>query len=183
MRQILAVVVALQAVALQNGAALTPPKGWLSWMRYGCTTACSNASAPDCLNEGLIRRTADAMVDLGYRNAGYEFVALDDCWQAPHRVNGHVLADPQRFPSGMKALAAYVHSRGLKFGLYTAIGAGTCAMGGTELGLGCEGNALPDCATARRDLEDFVDFGIDMLKVISLSRPASARTRPRTPIR
>ena len=152
------------AVALQNGAALTPPKGWLSWMRYGCTTACGNATAAECFNEGLIRRTADAMVELGYKDAGYEYVALDDCWQAPHRVNGHVVADPYRFPSGIRALAEYVHAKGLKLGLYTAVGAGTCAMGGAELGLGCEGGALQSgCAVARRDLEDFVGWGIDMM--------------------
>ena len=169
-----------QVAALQNGAALTPPKGWLSWMRYGCTTACGNATGAECFNEGLIRRTADAMVELGYKDAGYEYVALDDCWQAPHRVGGAVVADPDRFPSGIAALADYVHAKGLKLGLYTAVGAGTCAMGGTELGLGCEGAALPGCDVSRRDLEAFVGWGIDMLKVkltsgAALAAPLAAR--------
>ena len=103
--------------ALQNGAALVPPRGWLSWQRYNCAINCTNATAKECFNEGLIRDTADAMVSLGYRAAGWEYVSLDDCWQAKERVNGRVVADPVRFPSGIKALADYVHSRGLKLGL------------------------------------------------------------------
>ena len=103
--------------ALQNGAALTPPLGWLSWQRYNCAINCTTATAKECFNEGLIRDTADAMVSLGYKAAGWEYVSLDDCWQAKERMNGRVVADPVRFPSGIKALADYVHSRGLKLGL------------------------------------------------------------------
>lgn len=103
--------------ALQNGAALTPPLGWLSWQRYNCAIDCANATAKDCFNEGLIRDTADAMLSLGYKAAGWEYVSLDDCWQAKERVDGRVAADPVRFPSGIKALADYVHARGLKLGL------------------------------------------------------------------
>ena len=69
------------------------------------------------------------MVEGGYADAGYEYVALDDCWQAPRRVNGHIVADPHRFPSGIKALADYVHSKGLKLGLYSALGNNSCAAG------------------------------------------------------
>jgi hypothetical protein len=105
------------------------------------------------------------MVSEGYKDAGYEYVCLDDCWQAKHRVNGHVVADPENFPSGIKVLADYVHSKGLKLGLYTAMGNGTCAMGGT-LGLGCDRWSLKGgCATAKQDLEDYVSWGIDHLKV------------------
>jgi hypothetical protein len=64
------------AFALQNGAALTPPMGWLSWQRYGCTVACQDATSKDCLNERLIRDTADAMASLGYKDAGYEYVLI-----------------------------------------------------------------------------------------------------------
>ena len=109
----------LTTVALDNGAADTPPLGWCSWQRYRCEIACNDSTSLDCFNERLIKDTADAMVDLGYKALGYEYVALDDCWQAPYRQNGHVVADPHRFPSGMKALADYVHSKGLKFGMYT----------------------------------------------------------------
>ena len=58
--------------ALDNKAALTPPMGWLSWQRYRCAIGCNNATSPDCFNEQLIRDTADAMVALGYKDAGYE---------------------------------------------------------------------------------------------------------------
>ena len=70
-----------------------------------------------------------------------------DCWQAPLRQNGHVAADPKRFPSGIKALADYVHERGLKLGLYTAVGTGTCALGG-DVGLGCGGERAGRAAKA-----------------------------------
>lgn len=97
------------AQALDNGAADLPPLGWCSWQRYRCAIACNDSTSKDCFNERLIRDTADAMAASPLKAAGYEYVALDDCWQAPRRVNGHVVADPHRFPSGMKALADYVH--------------------------------------------------------------------------
>ena len=127
--------------ALSNGVAALPPLGWCSWQRYRCAIACNDSTSDECLNERLIKSVADALVAGGYKDAGYQYVALDDCWQAPHRVNGRVVADPQRFPSGIKALADYVHARGLKLGLYTAMGSQTCAMGrvpySSGLGLGC----------------------------------------------
>jgi alpha-galactosidase len=105
------------ASALDNGAADTPPLGWCSWQRYRCAIACNDSTSKDCFNERLIRDTADAMAAGPLKAAGYEYVALDDCWQAPRRKGGHVQADPHRFPSGIKALADYVHSKGLKFGV------------------------------------------------------------------
>lgn len=150
--------------ALDNGAADTPPLGWCSWQRWRCTRQCASADAPDCFNEGLIKRIADAMAASPLKEAGYAYVALDDCWQAPERVDGRVVPDPHRFPSGMKALADYVHGKGLKFGLYTAVGNGTCAMRGT-LGLGCDYEQIPSCPVAKRDIEQLVGWGIDHLKV------------------
>ena len=106
--------------------------------------------------------------------AGYKYVNLDDCWQAPSRVNGHVVSDPVNFPSGIQALADYVHSKGLLLGIYSALGNGTCAMGGVgglprgtgrNLGLGCDAGSLPGCAVAERDINDYVGWGIDALKV------------------
>lgn len=119
------------AWALNNGVARTPPMGFLTWQRYRCDISCMDATSKNCFNERLIKDTADAMVALGYKDAGYEYVALDDCWQAPTRTKegAHLQADPDRFPGGMKELAAYVHSKGLKFGIYTAMGNQTCAMG------------------------------------------------------
>ena len=154
---------AAPGAALDNGAADTPPLGWCSWQRYRCARGCNDSTSTNCFNERLIKDTADAMVSSGLKDAGYELVALDDCWQAPHRVGGRVVADPQLFPSGIKALAAYVHDRGLKLGLYSAIGTGTCAMpghGGVDLGLGCDGDAIPACARAEQDIEDFVSWDV-----------------------
>merc|ERR1719238_552499 len=108
------------------------------------------------------------MVAEGYREAGYEYIWIDDCWQGPKRVNGSVVPDPSRFPSGMKALAAYVHSKGLKFGMYTAMGNFTCAHQHWQLdplGLSCDYENLPECSTARLDIEDLVSWDIDALKV------------------
>ena len=72
---------------------------------YTHTRARAHSTSTDCFNERLIKDTADAMAASPLKAAGYEYVALDDCWQAPRRVNGHVVADPDRFPSGIKALA------------------------------------------------------------------------------
>src|SRR2546425_2937003 len=101
--------------ALDNGLARTPPMGWNSWNHFGC-----NVSAE------LIRGVADAMATNGMRDAGYQYVVIDDCWQVARDRNGRIVADSARFPNGIKALADYVHSKGLKFGIYTDAGRRTC---------------------------------------------------------
>jgi len=162
--------------ALENGLARTPPLGWLSWQRYRCDIDCfdNELRKPgdddrQCFNEALIQDIADAMDSHGYRQAGYQYVNLDDCWQAPKRVNGHVVADPKRFPSGIKALAAYVHGKGLKLGLYTAMGNQTCAASTYAIdgvGLGCDYTELQKgCKGAKRDIDDYASWDIDHLKV------------------
>lgn len=98
-----------------EGLAPTPPMGWNSWNRFGCD-----------VSEQLIREVADAMDASGMREAGYVYLVIDDCWQVDRDGDGNILVDPQRFPSGMKALADYVHARGLKFGLYSDAGLATC---------------------------------------------------------
>lgn len=95
--------------------ARTPPMGWNSWNRFQCD-----------VSDALVRQTADAMVSSGMRDAGYRYVVIDDCWQVSRDANGTIVADPQRFPNGMKALADYVHSKGLLFGLYSDAGSKTC---------------------------------------------------------
>src|SRR3954467_8212068 len=96
------------AQALDNGVARTPPMGWNSWNTFGCN-----------INETLIRQMADSMVNSGMSAAGYQYVVVDDCWMNPNRDSaGNLQGDPSRFPSGMKALGDYLHSRGLKFGIY-----------------------------------------------------------------
>src|SRR5258708_17891068 len=91
--------------------AQTPPMRWNSWNKFGCN-----------VSESLIRETADAMVSSGMWAAGYRYVNIDDCWQVSRDALGNIIADPARFPSGIKALADYVHRKGLKLGIYTDAG-------------------------------------------------------------
>lgn len=99
-----------------DGLAMTPPMGWNSWNHYACN-----------IDEKLIRATADAMAANGMRDAGYKYVNLDDCWHGARDTDGWIQSDPERFPSGIKALADYVHSKGLKLGIYSDAGTKTCA--------------------------------------------------------
>jgi alpha-galactosidase len=87
------------------GLALTPPMGWNSYNHFA-----------NNINEHLIRETADAIATNGMKDAGYVYLNIDDCWQGQRDAQGFIQPDPQRFPSGMKALADYIHSKGLKFG-------------------------------------------------------------------
>lgn len=93
-----------------------PPMGFNTWNRFGCD-----------VDETLIRETADAMVETGMLDAGYRYLVIDDCWQVDRDAEGRIIADPKRFPGGMKALAEYIHGKGLLFGLYSDIGPKTCA--------------------------------------------------------
>jgi alpha-galactosidase len=106
---------AVEARALDNGLARTPPMGWNSWNKFGCD-----------VSEKLVKEVADALVRSGMREAGYQYLVIDDCWQVGRDAEGNITPDPRRFPSGMKALADYVHSKGLKFGLYSDAGTLTC---------------------------------------------------------
>lgn len=100
-----------------EGLALTPPMGWNSWNTFQTQ-----------INEELIKGVADAMIANGMRDAGYNYIVLDDGWMAWQRdENGDLIAHPERFPSGMKALADYLHERGFQFGLYNCAGTKTCA--------------------------------------------------------
>lgn len=101
--------------AHDNGLAKTPPMGWNSWNKFACN-----------VSESLIKEMADAMVTSGMRDAGYVYLVIDDCWQIDRDAQGNIQPDPKRFPSGMKALADYIHSKGLKFGLYSDAGTLTC---------------------------------------------------------
>ncbi len=94
-----------------------PPMGWNSWNTFGKN-----------INESLICQIADTMVEKGYRDAGYEYLIIDDCWSLKERdVSGNLVPDPEKFPGGMKSLADYIHSKGLKFGMYSCAGILTCA--------------------------------------------------------
>ena len=112
---LLFVLSATNAHAHDNGLAKTPPMGWNSWNKFGCN-----------VSEKLVKEMADAMVTSGMRDAGYVYLVIDDCWQISRDEQGNIQPDPQRFPSGMKSLADYVHAKGLKFGLYSDAGTLTC---------------------------------------------------------
>ena len=105
----------LSLTALDDGLAKTPPMGWNSWNKFGCD-----------VNEKMIREMADAMVASGMMEAGYRYIVIDDCWQVGRDKEGNIIADPERFPSGMKALGDYIHSKGLLFGIYSDAGTKTC---------------------------------------------------------
>jgi alpha-galactosidase len=124
-----------------NGLAPTPPMGWNSWNKFACD-----------VNENVIRDTADAIASNGMKAAGYQYVVIDDCWHGTRNVDGFITEDRQRFPSGLKALADYIHSKGLKFGIYSDAGTKTC--GGRP---GSQGHEYQDAVQYAR-------WGVDYLK-------------------
>ncbi len=126
---------------LDNGVARTPPMGWNSWNKFGCN-----------VSEKLIREMTDAVVSSGLKDAGYRYVVIDDCWQVSRDPGGNIVVDAGRFPSGMKALADYVHSKGLEFGLYSDAGTKTCQ--GRPGGRGYE----------FQDARQYAAWGVDYLK-------------------
>jgi alpha-galactosidase len=124
-----------------EGLALTPPMGWNSWNTFACN-----------VDEVLIREMTDAMVSNGLKDAGYTYVVIDDCWHGQRDSLGFIHPDPQRFPSGIKALADYIHLKGLKFGIYSCAGDKTC--GGRP---GSRGHEYQDAQT-------YAQWGVDYLK-------------------
>ena len=130
------------ALALGNGLALTPPMGWNDWNAYGCN-----------VSEQLVEQTALAMHNDGLQAAGYQYVNIDDCWMSSSRdANGNLVANPSKFPDGIAAVASYVHSLGLKLGIYEDAGTATCA--GYPGSYGHE----------QQDADLFASWGVDYLK-------------------
>jgi len=128
-------------LGLDNGLGRTPQMGWNSWNHFQCN-----------VNETLIRNTAFAIAHSPLKDAGYIYVNIDDCWAKSRNEYGFVEADPNAFPSGMKALAEYVHSLGLKFGLYSDAGSYTCAYRPGSLGY------------EKNDAISYAYWGVDYLK-------------------
>ncbi len=124
-----------------DSLALTPPMGWNSWNKFSCN-----------INEKIIREIADAMVSSGMKDAGYKYINIDDCWQGWRDNQGFIHPDSTKFPSGMKALADYIHSKGLKIGIYSDAGNKTC--GGYPASRGHE----------YQDAITYSKWGIDYLK-------------------
>ncbi|CAL9155974.1 unnamed protein product [Musa hybrid cultivar] len=128
---------------LANGLGMTPPMGWNTWNHFYCD-----------INETIIRESADSLVSTGLAKLGYRYVNIDDCWAEHDRDStGYMVPKRLTFPSGIKALADYVHGKGLKLGIYSDAGHQTCSqtMPGS---LGHE----------QKDAETFASWGIDYLK-------------------
>ena len=137
-----------------DAPAATPPMGWNSWNKFACDVSAE-----------LITEMAEAMVASGLRDVGYRYVNVDDCWQVERGEDGVIVADPERFPAGMAALADAVHALGLDFGLYTDVGPMTC-----QERPGSYGYEAVDAAT-------YADWGVDYVKVTGASTTGSSPTR------
>ena len=147
---------AAPAAALDNGLATTPQMGFNDWNAYGCN-----------VSESLIKSTALAMHNNGMQAAGYTYVNIDDCWMTSSRDSGgHLVPDPAKFPDGISGTADYVHSLGLKLGIYEDAGTATCA--GYPGSLGHE----------TTDAQSFASWGVDYLKYDNCNNTGvSAQTR------
>lgn len=129
----------------------TPAMGWNSWNTFGWQ-----------INESLIKEVADAFIDNGLAAAGYEYIVIDDCWSERKRnAEGLLVPDPDKFPSGMKALSDYIHSKGLKFGMYSCAGTQTCA--------GYPASFEHEFV----DAKTFADWGVDYLKYDYCYKPTA----------
>lgn len=141
---ILGIILSVEGLRAQKYEELakTPQMGWNSWNKFACD-----------INEELIREIADAMIEKGIADAGYVYINLDDCWHASERdADGFIQCDAERFPSGIKALADYVHERGLKLGIYSDAGTHTC------------GGRLGSLGHEYQDALQYARWGIDYLK-------------------
>lgn len=140
------------AEAVANGLAKTPPMGFNDWNSFGCN-----------VDEQLIEQTADYFVTSGLKDAGYNYVNIDDCWLKKARsADGHLVPDPVKFPDGIKGTADYVHAKGLKLGIYEDAGTATCA--GYPGSLGHE----------QTDADDFAAWGVDYLKYDNCNNAGSS---------
>lgn len=136
--------------AFENGKVLLgkkkghlPAMGWNSWNAFGSGNT-----------EALTKAMADKLVELGLDKLGYQYVVLDDGCYRPERVDGRIINEEVKFPSGFRALADYIHAKGLKFGMYNDIGTNLCA-----------GAAVGTCGHERTDAQSYIDWGVDFLKV------------------
>ncbi|MDD6276584.1 MAG: glycoside hydrolase family 27 protein [Clostridia bacterium] len=128
-----------------------PPMGWNSWNTFG-----------EDINEKVVMETADFIVENGFKEAGYEYVIIDDCWSLRERnEKGELVPDPVKFPHGMKYVSDYVHSKGLKFGMYSCAGTMTCA-------------GYPSSYDHEFvDAKCFAEWGVDYLKYDFCFRPTT----------
>lgn len=141
------------ALALDNGLMRTPPMGWLAWERFRCDIDCDD-DPKNCISEKLFMDMADRLSQDGWKELGYVYVNIDDCWSSMQRdQKGRLQPDPKRFPGGIPKLAKYIHGKGLKLGIYGDMGTHTCG--------GYPGTTLDKIKT---DAQTFADWKVDMLK-------------------
>jgi alpha-galactosidase len=131
----------------------TPPMGWMTWNMFKGN-----------ISEKLIKEIADVMVESGLRDAGYKYIFIDDLWQGGRDCHNNIIANPEKFPNGIKALADYVHSKGLKLGIYSDAAQLTCA--GWTASYGFE----------EQDARTFASWGIDYLKYDYCDAPEDSAT-------
>ncbi len=153
----------------------TPPMGWNSWNTFGCS-----------ISETLIKQTADAMVSNGMKDAGYQYVNMDDCWMNGRDANGKLQWDNTTFPSGIPALAQYVHGKGLKLGIYQSANQWTCV--GVYGSAADKTKRVGSLGHEAQDATTFAEWGIDYLKydlcagqrasIIKMGQAIRAQTRP-----
>eukprot|EP01062_Namystynia_karyoxenos_P058313 TRINITY_DN49878_c0_g1_i1.p1 TRINITY_DN49878_c0_g1~~TRINITY_DN49878_c0_g1_i1.p1 ORF type:complete len:410 (+),score=114.46 TRINITY_DN49878_c0_g1_i1:77-1306(+) len=145
---------AAAAAGTDNGLGRRPPLGWNTWETCG-DAQCTH----DACTEAEVKRNAQAMLDSGMHDLGWRYVNLDDCWAAPRAADGGLTWDAGRFPSGIPALADWLHQRGLLFGLYTSAGNQTCSNGGRPFRVpGSRGHYDQDAAS-------FAAWGVDYVKL------------------
>jgi len=135
-------VLSASVTALENGLARTPPMGWNSWNHFAC----------DGIKEELFKQMVDAMVDNGMKEAGYEYLNIDDCWSGPRNAIGDLTASEDFTDRSLKTLADYVHSKSLKIGTYSCAGTATCQ------------NYPGSYGYEEQDAAVFAEWGIDYLK-------------------
>ncbi|XP_057678001.1 alpha-N-acetylgalactosaminidase [Corythoichthys intestinalis] len=141
-------------VALDNGLMRTPPMGWLAWERFRCNVDCEH-DPRNCIRQQLFTDMADRLSEDGWRELGYVYVNIDDCWSSMQRdQRGRLQADSKRFPGGIRRLSRYMHDRGLKLGIYGDMGTHTCG--------GYPGTPLDKIEV---DAQTFAEWEVDMLKL------------------
>ncbi|MEV6301144.1 glycoside hydrolase family 27 protein [Actinoplanes sp. NPDC051861] len=161
------VAVAEPAAAMDNGLARTPPMGFNNWNATGCLYD---------FDHKFVRSMADLIVSRGLKDLGYEYVNIDDCWAARERdSDGRLQPDRDRFPDGIKPIVDYVHSKGLKFGIYSSAGTWTCQTAETGPWQGQPGSLGHE----RVDAELFASWGVDYLKYDNCGAPPNVSARVR----
>lgn len=153
LQTVISLALVAQVLMLDNGLLRTPPMGWLAWERFRCNIDCED-DPKNCISERLFLDMADRLAQDGWRDLGYVYVNIDDCWIGGRDAQGRLVPDPKRFPQGIAFLADYAHSLGLKLGIYADLGTMTC--------MGYPGTTLDK---VRQDAQTFAEWKVNMLKL------------------